>query len=134
MPLHEGSHSATTRATVSKSVRFSSAAKSSMYRKSSYSSSLRPSATLLKMMSALVMLNRRPTRPVSLTSLAHSLMFMSSPFPPPKAQNAAYVSRKPGAHSSFGGGLPSFQCTRCFRTLGTWCTAAYAPVYVLLSS
>ena len=67
---------------------FSSATMSSMYRKSSYVRSFCPSATLAKMISADVIVNLRVISPVSFTSFAHDLMFMSTPLPPPKEQNA----------------------------------------------
>ena len=62
----------------------SSAQSASIHRKSRYCNSLFPSATLAKMMSALVMLNFLPIKPVSFTSLAHTLMFISTPLPAAK--------------------------------------------------
>ena len=64
-------------------------------------------------MSADVMLNFLPNSPVSATSLAQILMFMSTPLPPAKKQNAWYVARTP--FTVLGGSRPSFQC-RLTRT------------------
>ena len=83
-----------------------------IHRKSLNPSSFRPSATLAKTISALVMLNFLPNKPVSATSLAQILMFMSTPLPPAKKQKAWYVALTP--FTGFGGSRPSFQCLRTF--------------------
>ena len=84
VPELAGACEATRSATAWKLSPRSSAQSASIHKKSRYCRSLFPSATLAKMMSALVMLNLRPIKPVSFTSLAHTLMFMSTPLPAAK--------------------------------------------------
>mmetsp|Transcript_216 Transcript_216/g.811 ORF Transcript_216/g.811 Transcript_216/m.811 type:complete len:222 (+) Transcript_216:769-1434(+) len=84
------------------------------------------------MMSADVMLNFLPSSPVSATSLAQILMFMSTPLPPAKKQNAWYVARTP--FTGLGGSRPSFQCRLTRADFTTPNFSAYNPVNDSLSS
>mmetsp|Transcript_565 Transcript_565/g.2186 ORF Transcript_565/g.2186 Transcript_565/m.2186 type:complete len:298 (+) Transcript_565:760-1653(+) len=117
----------------------SSATSASIQRKSLYPRTFPPSATFAKTISALVEVNRDPTK-VSLTILAHTLVFMSTPLPAANEVYCVYLCFKPGSSESLGRTRPSFQLGLQNRSdfkrnsSGTWCNTAYAPVYVLWSS